>query len=254
LQGAPQRATKHPGRKPAEHHHPAVRSTQTVPNPDLTLACVVHDLNNVFQALMVAASALSEQPQWHGVSAAILRSVERGQEITASLVMAGQPLAELAVVVENAIALAKDSMLTGLGPAVHFTSEVEPGLVMPQAWAWERVLINLLTNAVHSMPTGGTVSVRARRVEGRIELTVADEGTGIAPELLPTIFEPHVSSRTKDRTAGQLTSGLGLHIVHTIVTAQNGDVRAANRPEGGAEFTITIPTSTDARWTRSAGA
>ena len=253
MKGAPQRATKRSERKPAEHHLAAIRPTAPPRSADLTLPCVVHDLNNVFQALMGAASALSEHPQWQAVSAAILRSVERGQEITASLVTAGQPLAELAVVVENAIALAKDSMITGLGPTVNFTSEVEPGLVMPQAWAWERVLINLLTNAVHAMPSGGTVSVCARRIPrpnpGRIEITVADQGTGIAPELLPRIFEPHVSTgaagRIPGRAAGLATdrtgSGLGLHIVHTIVTQHNGEVRAANRPEGGAEFTITIP-------------
>jgi signal transduction histidine kinase len=261
LTNAQQLAKNRAARKQAEHRHPAVRAAHAPPSPDLTLACVVHDLNNVFQALMGAASALSEHPQWQGISAAILRSVERGQEITASLVTAGQPVAELAVVVENAISLAKDSMLARPGPSVNFTSEVEPGLVMPQAWAWERVLINLLTNAVHAMPNGGTISVRARSVPqsnpGRIEITVADDGTGIAPELLPTIFEPHVSSRTNNRGVGQSSAqpaprGLGLHIVHTIVSEQNGAVRAANRPEGGAEFTITIPASAiDARLARS---
>jgi signal transduction histidine kinase len=62
---------------------------------------------------------------------------------------------------------------------------------------------------------------------------VRDEGPGIAAEILPDIFKPHVSTRG---------SGLGLHIVETIVRQEDGQVRAANRPDGrGAEFTITIP-------------
>ena len=149
------------------------------------------------------------------------------------------------MVVENAIALAKDSMIAGRGPAMKFVSEVEPGLVLPQAWAWERVLMNLLLNAVHAMPQGGTATVRARQVEGRIEIVVTDEGTGIAPELLAAIFEPHVTTRAPQQNEGRSASeqgrGLGLHIVHTIVTEQRGQVRVANRPEGGAEITITIP-------------
>jgi len=127
---------------------------------------------------------------------------------------------------------------------VKFVCEVEPGLVLPQAWAWERVLMNLFSNAVHAMPQGGTISVRARRSGGRIQIAVADQGVGIAPELIHSIFEPHVSTHE--------TSGLGLHIVHTIVTEQQGQVQVANRAEGGAEFTITIPGEP---WlTRSVGA
>jgi signal transduction histidine kinase len=264
LNGAPQLARKRVGREQAAHDHAAHEHEHA----DLTLPCVVHDLNNVYQALLSAADALSEDPQWQGVSAAILRSVERCQEITASLVTAAQPPAELAVVVENAIALAKDSMIAGRGPAMKFVSEVEPGLVLPQAWAWERVLMNLLLNAVHAMPQGGTATVRARQADGRIEIVVTDEGTGIAPELLAAIFEPHVTTRAAQQTEGRSASeqgrGLRLHIVHTIVTGQRGQVRVTNRPEGGAEFTITIPdaslyettykTAQEAALVRSAGA
>ncbi len=81
--GVPRTAKDRAGRKQAEHHHAAARPAQTPSSADLTLPCVVHDLNNVYQALMSAADALSEDPQWQGVSAAILRSVDRCREITA---------------------------------------------------------------------------------------------------------------------------------------------------------------------------
>ncbi len=202
-------------------------------DPDLQLRCLIHDLNNVFQTLVEAADLLSEDPQWGSVSAAILRSIERGKEITSSLQTAGQPPATLEAVVGNAVALMRDSMIAGRGPAVYFVQNIEPGLVLPRAWAWERVLINLFSNALRAMPHGGTVTVQARRDGNRIRITVADQGTGILPELMPVIFNPDFSSCA--------SSGLGLHIVHTIVTEHQGEVHAANRPEGGAEFTITIP-------------
>ncbi len=209
---------------------------------DLTLRCLVHDLNNVFQTLMEAADLLSEDPRWAPVSAAIFRSIDRGREITASLETTGQPPAAFETVLENATALVRDSMIGGRGPVVQFDCDIEPGLVLPRAWAWERVLMNLFSNAVHAMPRGGIIAVRARSTAGCIEISVADQGSGIDPSFLPSIFEPHVSSRS--------TGGLGLHIVHTIVTEEQGQVRAANRAGGGAEFTITIPIAPS--WARSA--
>jgi signal transduction histidine kinase len=209
------------------------RPQETEQTRDLALRCLIHDLNNVFQTLVEAADLLSDDPRWNPVSAAILRCIERGKEISASLETAGQPPAALDTVVENAMALVRDSMIAGRGPAVRFACEIEPGLQLSHAWAWERVLINLFSNAVRAMPRGGTIAVRARRAGGSIELAVADQGFGIAPELIPRIFEPHVSTRP--------AGGLGLHIVHTIVTGEQGEVRVTNRAEGGAEFTITIP-------------
>jgi signal transduction histidine kinase len=95
------------------------------------------------------------------------------------------------------------------------------------------VLINLFLNAMRAMPAGGIIQVRAARVKSQIEILVRDEGTGIAQNVLEHLFLPHVSTGS---------SGLGLHIVDTIVKQHGGQVRAANRRDGkGAEFTITLP-------------
>jgi signal transduction histidine kinase len=75
--------------------------------------------------------------------------------------------------------------------------------------------------------------VDARRQHNEVQIVVADEGSGIAPELLAVIFDPRVSTKT--------LGGLGLHIVHSIVKQEAGEVRAANRDGCGAEFTITLP-------------
>ena len=201
---------------------------------DLTLSGLVHDLNNVFQTLVEAADVLSSDPHWAPLAAAILRSVERGRGITASFQAADQPLAPFQTILNNAIAFAEDSLIASGRPQIRFAYDIEAGLALRRMWAWERVLINLFSNAVRAMPQGGTIEVRARRLGSQVELTVRDEGPGIPPEILDSLFRPRVS------TTG--SGGLGLHIVETIVKEESGEVRAANRADrSGAEFVIVTP-------------
>ncbi|MGA3189328.1 MAG: sensor histidine kinase [Bryobacteraceae bacterium] len=202
---------------------------------DLTLPCLVHDLNNVFQTLVEAADLLSGDPRWAPVSAVILRSIERGKGITTSMQHTEeQQAAPFETILSNAIAFAEDSLIGGRGPEIRFVCDVEPGIELRRTWAWERVLINLFSNAMRAMPDGGTIYISARSSDGYARIVIRDEGEGIAPEILADLFRPHVSTKVR--------GGLGLHIVETIVKQDDGEVRAANRADGrGAEFVITLP-------------
>jgi signal transduction histidine kinase len=204
---------------------------------DLTLSGLVHDLNNVFQTLVDAADLLAGDPRYAKLSAAILRSVERGKNIAAGIQAgngAGTPFEQI---LANAIAFVEDSVAAGRGPEISFTCDVEPGIELGGHWAWERVLINLFLNAMHAMPAGGTIHVCARRTEAQVEIVVRDEGSGIPTEMLKHLFLPHVTSGSSGGS-----SGLGLHIVETIVKQDGGHVRAANRSDtNGAAFIITLP-------------
>jgi signal transduction histidine kinase len=201
---------------------------------DLTLPCLVHDLNNVFQTLVEAADLLAVDPQWALVSAVILRSIERGKGITDSMQQVDQPPAPFEAILANAVAFAEDTLVGGHGPEIRFECKVEPGIELRRTWAWERVLINLFSNAMRAMPEGGMIYVSARIDGAQAEIVVRDEGDGIAPEILADLFRPHVSTKAR--------GGLGLHIVETIVQQEGGEVRASNREDGrGAQFVITIP-------------
>ena len=204
------------------------------PQPtDLTLSCLVHDLNNVFQTLVEAADLLSTDPRWAPLAALILRSVEHGKNVTASMQSVEQTAATFETILASAISFVEDSLVGPRRPQIRFECDIEPGIEMRRTWAWERVLINLFSNAVRAMASGGVIYVTARRHQTAIEIAVRDEGPGIAPESLADVFKPHVSTRG---------SGLGLHIVETIVKQEDGEVRAGNCSNGqGAEFTITIP-------------
>jgi signal transduction histidine kinase len=104
-----------------------------------------------------------------------------------------------------------------------------------------QVVANLLTNAAKYTDPGGLITVTAHADGGAGVVTVADTGRGIAPEMLPRIFDLFSQERQEiDRSEGGL--GLGLAIVRTLVQAHGGTVEAHSRGKGhGAEFSIRLP-------------
>ncbi len=213
-------------------------------NQDPTLPGLLHDLNNIFQTLVDAADLLSEDPRWQPISAAILRSGERGRRVTLSLQAGRSPAVPFQIILENAMAFVEDAMLAARGPVIGFACEVGQGIELPGSWAWERVLINLFLNAMRAMPQGGLIHVEARRSSSETSIVSRDSGCGIQPGVLERLFEPAVSTKPG--------GGLGLHVVKGIVEENGGSVRAANRAGGGgAEFTITLPTPAISRRARA---
>jgi two-component system sensor histidine kinase KdpD len=101
----------------------------------------------------------------------------------------------------------------------------------------QQALSNLLLNAATHTPAGTAIEIDARQRENVLELSVADNGPGLPPEFLPKVFEKFF--RAPSAPAGG--SGLGLAIVKGFVEAQGGQIIAANRPQGGAVFTIRLP-------------
>jgi two-component system sensor histidine kinase BaeS len=105
-----------------------------------------------------------------------------------------------------------------------------------------QVVQNLLHNAVRFTPPGGAVRVAVSPENGWVRIVVEDDGPGIPPEDLPHVFEPfYRADRSRSRASGG--SGLGLAIVRQLVAAHGGDVRAENRPSGGARFVVELPAS-----------
>lgn len=101
----------------------------------------------------------------------------------------------------------------------------------------EQVLVNLFANAIDAMKgcPERRLQITANRTADKVLIRVRDTGTGIAPELLPRLFEPFCT--TKEAGAGL---GLGLAISAGIVREFGGTLKAANRAEGGAEFVIEL--------------
>jgi len=111
-----------------------------------------------------------------------------------------------------------------LGPA-----SIDPSLV-------RHVLGNFISNAIDAMPTGGHLTVRARRAGDQLALSVTDTGCGIAPDTRKHIFEPFYT--TKEPGKG---TGLGLAISREIAGALHGRIEVESAPGAGATFTLLFP-------------
>ena len=103
-----------------------------------------------------------------------------------------------------------------------------------------QVFANLLTNAAKYTPSGGSITVTAKREGEMLRVAVKDTGIGMRREMLPVVFDLFVQGRQGlDRSEGGL--GLGLSIVKSLVTLHHGTVEAhSNGPGKGSEFVVML--------------
>jgi signal transduction histidine kinase len=115
-------------------------------------------------------------------------------------------------------------------------------LVMVDAQHVERIVTNLLSNALKYTETGGWVRLQAAIIDAQLVLTVEDSGYGIAPDALPTIFEHFKRApQHQDKAVG---SGLGLAIVKALVAAHDGTISVKSEVGKGSKFIVTLPLCT----------
>jgi heavy metal sensor kinase len=121
-------------------------------------------------------------------------------------------------------------------------ARLEPAVIQgdgPRLW---QMVNNLLDNAIKFSPQGGPVTVELLRRGAEAVLKVADTGIGIAPADLPHIFERfYQGDKSRDRRRQEHSTGLGLSICETIVTAHGGKIAAASTPGAGTTFTVVLP-------------
>ncbi|MBV9302860.1 MAG: HAMP domain-containing histidine kinase [Acidobacteriaceae bacterium] len=203
---------------------------------DLTHETLIHDLNNVFETITESAELLSADRHWKPLAATLCRCVERGKRLLGAIPDSTPNLAD---VIDHAVQSVTDYSVATRKPRIRFVRQFPADLRLPgSAKDWERVFVNLFMNAAQIMSKPGRIEIAAERVGDSLALTVSDNGPGIPVDILPRVFRPNVS--TKANRSGR--SGLGLHIVASIVKKYSGRVSAANRePAAGAVFTILLP-------------
>jgi PAS domain S-box-containing protein len=187
-------------------------------------------------------------------TARALETIERNTRLQAKLIddlldvsriVAGKIKVErqrvdLAAVVGEAVqSLRREAELGGLELDMALAEDVGP--VVGDPVRLQQVVANLVSNAIKFTPAGGRVRVALERDADVVRLVVRDTGVGIAPELLPQIFDRFLQGDAS-RTRGHGGLGLGLAIVRHLVELHRGTIGAVSDGPGlGATFTVTLP-------------
>lgn len=205
-------------------------------------AGVAHEVGNPLAGILGYLSLLrmrARDPSVGELLDRVEREVQRIDEIVRSLLELGRPSRGKAQPVDVKVAIDSAVRLVSAGQrfqAVSIVVEAETSVWMrAEIGPLSQVLINLLMNAAQAMERG-TITVRAVVEGGRGVIQVQDEGPGLSPQVMERLFEPFFTTRPP----GEGT-GLGLAISRHLLHQFEGELSAANRPEGGAVFTIHLP-------------
>lgn len=205
---------------------------------------VAHEVGNPLSGILGYLSVirmLSKQPELLDVTGRIEHEVQRIDSIVRALLELGRPSRGKASVVDVRAVINSCVQLLAARhdfQQVQVTVDAPPQLFLrAESGPLSQVIINLLINAAQAMNATGRIVVKAR-VTGQVgEVTIEDEGPGIAPDVLQQLFEPFFT--TKPPGEG---TGLGLAVSLHLLQQFDGQLVAGNREPGpGARFTIALP-------------
>ncbi|MFB3917522.1 MAG: sensor histidine kinase [Terriglobales bacterium] len=209
---------------------------------------MAHEINTPITSILSLASHMAEDRSAPGLTARqrsslqlIANQAERVSRIVSGLLNFSRQSqlhlsqVEVAGVLETAITLIQHRLDDH---GIRLERQITFGLsVYADAGALTELVLNLLTNAIDAMPSGGTLVVEASsNSEGGVRLAVKDTGVGILPEQMPRIFDPFYTTKEPGRG-----TGLGLSVSHGIVKKHGGEIWAESEPGAGTTFVVVLP-------------
>ncbi|HEX4782818.1 MAG TPA: PAS domain S-box protein [Candidatus Sulfotelmatobacter sp.] len=211
---------------------------------------VAHELNNPLTSIM-GVSELLQDTETNETSrkqlAMLQQQARRAAEIVQNLTYFSRPPApgksriNLAEVLERTLNLHAYSLRKN-NITVDFLKEAGVPYALGDPHQLMQVFLNLILNAEHAIREArdkGTLRIRMGRGENTVWVSFHDDGPGIPKEILASIFDPFYTTKRPGRG-----TGLGLSICKSVLKEHNGTVEAANAPDGGAVFTVTLPMAT----------
>lgn len=207
-------------------------------------AGVAHEVRNPLGAIQLYSGLLRKQCSAHRLRPALqliekidagIQAIEAVVQDTLALVPRDRKLAVCRL--KDVVERVRDATLKTLTVCrVALTVQVpdEALHVRADQDGLQRVLINLVVNAAEASASGRTVRLTVAADGDRVQIRVLDEGAGIPDEIRDQIFDPFFTTK-------QQGTGLGLTIAHRLIEAYGGQLTAANRPIGGAEFVVALP-------------
>jgi PAS domain S-box-containing protein len=208
---------------------------------------VAHELNNPLTSIL-GVSELLQDNETNETSrkqlAMLQQQARRAADIVQNLTYFSRPPApgkskiNLTEVVDRTLNLHAYSLRKN-NIAVDFLKDPAVPYALGDPHQLMQVFLNLILNAEQAIREArdrGTLRIRMGKAEGSVWVSFHDDGPGIPKESLPSIFDPFYTTKRPGRG-----TGLGLSICKSVLKEHNGSVEAANAPDGGALFTVTLP-------------
>jgi signal transduction histidine kinase len=215
------------------------------------VANAAHELRTPLTAMRTAIEVTLSRPtrtpeELEAMAARVKRSVERAEATiealltlaTSELGPAAQEDVDLATAAEDALDATRAAMDQR---EITVQAALEPAVARGDRVLLERMVANLVENAVRHNNPGGWITVRTMQQNGSAVLEIANTGDDVPTELIPTLFEPF--ARVKERVNSSEGVGLGLSIASAIAHVHNARITARPRPGGGLEMSVALPTT-----------
>jgi signal transduction histidine kinase len=207
-------------------------------------ATVAHEVRNPLAVIRSAAQDIADQLPAADQDARrscsfITAEIDRLTSVIGSLLALARPLrverhpVAVGELFDRALLLARGAPHARQVPVQHRRPPGLPSLDIDADLICQ-VLIDLLSNAAEAVESGGEITLEAQAADGGVDIVVADSGPGIPPELRQRIFEPFFTTRPGG-------TGLGLAVARQIVEAHGGRINVGERPGGGAQFRLRLP-------------
>jgi two-component system NtrC family sensor kinase len=208
-----------------------------------------HELNNPLTSIMGMAELLQDTEAQEGPRkqlAILLQQARRAADIVQNLMYFSRPPApgkgsiNLNDVVQRTLHLHAYSLRKN-NITVEFLPDPSLPVINGDPHQLMQVFLNLILNAEQAMREvrdRGTLHIRLAKGEGTVTATFQDDGPGIPPEILPSIFDPFYTTKRPGRG-----TGLGLSICKAILREHGAAIEASSGPGGGAIFTVALPLS-----------
>jgi PAS domain S-box-containing protein len=222
------------------------RRVETISSLGTIAAGIAHDLNNPLQIILSRAELLLTDetlpPELREDLAVMQRRAQRASRIVDEFVQLSrhskqpsEPIDINRVVADTLLLMGEQLRKAGISISTTIDNDLPP--VTGDPTSFERVLVNLLTNARDVMPEGGVVTIEGSRMGDTpqwLRLSVADTGPGIPQELVNRIFDFLYTTKTNG-------TGLGLWLSRRIILEHGGKIEVESTPGKGTIFTIALP-------------
>ncbi|MCD4781151.1 MAG: GAF domain-containing sensor histidine kinase [Candidatus Omnitrophica bacterium] len=204
---------------------------------------IAHEFNNPLDGVMrytnLCLDHIKDDEVVRGYLLEIKHGLNRMANIVKNLLACSRNVAVQSEKIDFNLALERS--LSSIDPEcmknnISVVKEIQENMLSIKNFGLERIIINLIRNAIDAMKSGGKIIISAWQNQNTLKFSVSDQGSGIAYDNIDKIFDPFFTTKDIDKGCG-----LGLTVVGEIVKAYDGKIDVESQPEKGTTFTITLP-------------